>query len=370
MINLNKKLNNMDKRYYSQGKLGKGRGFRIIVFLIIAILALGIPIKGATEGFKNAQIASKALASAYSSQNFGQIQTQTTNVKKSLQMADASLNFLIWLRIIPIVGGYYGDIKSLTSASVEEISGVEEILIKLKPKEKELGFLGTPIAGQDRISQLLKVLEEALPFIPKVEGKFKKAYESVKDIDTEKYPEEFRGIKVKQLLTTAKNFMVGAYVVTSKHPQALEILPDALGVNQPKNYLLLFQNDKEIRATGGFLTAFAFLKIDKGQISTTTSDDIYRLDERLLATCLSKVCPLTPPAAIIKYLPEVDGKPRKTWSMRDSNISPDVPTSAKEFERMYQLLGSGLPFDGIIFIDSQVVEELIEVTGPIDVFGT
>ena len=56
--------------------------------------------------------------------------------------------------------------------------------------------------------------------------------------------------------------------------------------------------------------------------------------------------------------------------MRDSNISPDVPTSAKEFERMYQLLGEGLPFDGIIYIDSQVVEELIEVTGPIDVFGT
>ena len=56
--------------------------------------------------------------------------------------------------------------------------------------------------------------------------------------------------------------------------------------------------------------------------------------------------------------------------MRDSNISPDVPTSAKEFERMYLLLGQGLPFDGIIYIDSQVVEELIEVTGPIEVLGT
>ncbi|MCL4365786.1 DUF4012 domain-containing protein, partial [Patescibacteria group bacterium] len=30
----------------------------------------------------------------------------------------------------------------------------------------------------------------------------------------------------------------------------------------------------------------------------------------------------------------------------------------------------GLPFDGILYIDSQVVEALIEVTGPIDVFGT
>jgi len=56
--------------------------------------------------------------------------------------------------------------------------------------------------------------------------------------------------------------------------------------------------------------------------------------------------------------------------MRDSNISPDVPTSAAQFEKMYQLLGQGLGFDGIIYIDTQVVEEIIEVTGPIEVLGT
>ncbi len=56
--------------------------------------------------------------------------------------------------------------------------------------------------------------------------------------------------------------------------------------------------------------------------------------------------------------------------MRDSNLSPDVPTSAKQFETMYSLLGEGLPFDGIIYIDTQVVEQLIEITGPINVFDT
>ncbi|KKQ85161.1 MAG: hypothetical protein UT04_C0007G0020, partial [Candidatus Daviesbacteria bacterium GW2011_GWF2_38_7] len=81
-------------------------------------------------------------------------------------------------------------------------------------------------------------------------------------------------------------------------------------------------------------------------------------------------CPLSPPAPIVKYLPEVSGKPRSAWSMRDSNISPDVPTAAKQFESMYDLLGEGIPFDGIIYIDTQVVEELIEITGPVDIFGT
>lgn len=363
MINLNKKVT------YKQ-KPKRNSLFKLIIILIILIVVVGLPIRGVLQGFKNAQADSKALASAYSSQNFGQIEQSVIDMKKSLQMSDASLSFLFWMRVIPIVGGYYGDIKGLTSASVEELTGIEDILKKLKPQEKELGFLGTPMAGQDRISQLLKVLDKSLPYLSAEEKHFKNAYQYVKDIDVDKYPKEFRGMKLRDLIGTSKNFIMGSYSVTMEHREALEILPDALGINGSKNYLLLFQNDKEIRPTGGFMTAYAFLKVDKGQISATTSDDIYRLDERLLGTCQSKICPLTPPAPIVKYLPEVDGKPRKAWSMRDSNISADLPTSAKEFERMYLLLGQGLGWDGIIYIDSQVVEQLIEVTGPIDIFGT
>jgi hypothetical protein len=37
---------------------------------------------------------------------------------------------------------------------------------------------------------------------------------------------------------------------------------------------------------------------------------------------------------------------------------------------MYSLLGKGTPWDGIILIDTHVVEELIKITGPIEVFGT
>ncbi len=69
---------------------------------------------------------------------------------------------------------------------------------------------------------------------------------------------------------------------------------------------------------------------------------------------------MTPPDPIAKYLPEANGKPRTAWSMRDSNLSPDVPTSISQFERMYNLLGKGTPWDGIILIDTHVVEELLK----------
>ncbi|MDO8638477.1 MAG: DUF4012 domain-containing protein [Candidatus Daviesbacteria bacterium] len=360
----------MNSRNYSSRSPWAKR-FLIRIFIIILILAVlvGLPGKIIFDGVKDLQLHSKAVASAYQNQNFGQLQQEITATKASLQKMNTSLNFLIWMNVIPIVGGYYSDIRNLTGAGVAELGAFESILDKLRPEEKELGFIGAALSGPDRVSQGIKLLQAALPYIDSVQPQLKAARQSVEGIDTGKYPKEFRGVAVGQLVNTGKNFIVGADEVVSNHKDILTQLPAILGVNSTKNYLLLFQNDKEIRPTGGFITAFAFMQINKGQISTSVSDDIYRLDERLLATCQSKICPLTPPAPIVKYLPEVSGKARSAWSMRDSNISPDLPTSAKEFERMYTLLGQGLPFDGIIYIDSQVVESLIEVTGQIDIYG-
>lgn len=366
ITNLNRRL---DRGYGRSARPGKKFWPRFLIFLIFIGLALGIPLKIAQSGLKDAQTHAKALASAYQNQNFGQIQAETKEIKGSVERLDTSLNFLFWLRFIPIIGGYYSDIKGLSSGGLEELKAVEVILADLKPKEEELGFLGKPIPSQDRISQIINVLDKAIPLLSKVEDNLKNAQGDVADVDPSRWPENLFGFAARRNLLTLKGFIVGIHMAATANKDALEVLPSVLGQTQAKNYLLLFQNDKEIRATGGFITAFAFLKIDKGQITTTTSDDIYRLDERLLATCQSKICPLSPPSPIVRYLPEVSGVARQAWSMRDSNLSPDVPTSAKQFERMYGYLGAGFPFDGIIYIDSQVLEQLVELTGPIDIYG-
>lgn len=338
--------------------------------LVILLIALVIPSIFIYLGFMETKQHGKALVTAYKNQNFGQIKEAASKTRGGLQKVDFSLNMLFWLRIIPILGGYYSDAKNFASAGVEELTAAEKLLDNLKPDEKELGFDGHEKSGPDRITQALKVLDKSLPHLEKIESNLIKASEKVKNINTNKYPDSLKGKQVRKSLELAKNFIMGAAVAVKEGREALELAPQALGMPQAKTYLLLFQNDKEIRPTGGFMTAYTTLTINNGQISATTSDDIYRLDEKLLNVCLTKICPLTPPSPIVKYLPEVSGKARSAWSMRDANISPDVPTAAKEFERMYQLLGEGLPFDGIIFIDTQVVEELILVTGPIDVYGT
>lgn len=369
LVNLNKQLKS--NRYArSERKGSRGNFFRIVIIIIILLASIYLPLRGAYQSSKQIVQGGKEIMAGSKQEDLDQMKKGVIDTKAAVDSLNGSLNWLFWLRIIPFVGGYYGDVKHLVNAASYEMEAANSMMDILQPYKNELGLSGQATAGQDKVAQGVKILDKILPEIDKVEPYFRKARDEVSDIDTTKYPEKFGNTAVRGRLEEAKNFIIGAHVAVTENKPLLQIAPSLLGQSEPKTYLLLFQNDKEMRATGGFMTAYAFLKIDKGHLSTTTSDDIYRLDERLLKVCVTKICPLTPPAPIVKYLPEADGRPRTAWSMRDSNISPDFPTSAKQFEKMYAMLGEGLPFDGILTIDTQVVEELIAITGPIDVFGT
>lgn len=369
LVNLNKKLNNDRADLRSSGKK-KNKSRKLFIIFLILIIFLVLPLTGVYIFGKKAMNGAKQTASALKAENLGQTQDGILATKSAVDGLNLSLSFLVWLKIVPIVSGYYSDIANFSQALGNELEAAKVAMKLLMPFEKELGFTGNSGAGGDKISQVVKVLDKLMPEINMIEPSLSKAKINVENVDVSKYPEYIGNTAVRSRIEQAKNFIIGADVAVKQGKDALKLAPQALGEPTPKNYLILFQNDKEIRPTGGFITAYAFLNLSKGKLSTTVSDDIYRLDERLLKVCLNKICPLSPPAPIVKYLPETSGKPRSAWSMRDSNISPDLPTAAQEFERMYTLLGEGMPFDGIITIDTQVVEELIKITGPIEVFGT
>ncbi|GIW69615.1 MAG: hypothetical protein KatS3mg101_0362 [Patescibacteria group bacterium] len=62
------------------------------------------------------------------------------------------------------------------------------------------------------------------------------------------------------------------------------------------------------------------------------------------------------------------------WYARDMNYSPDFVTSMDQFLKFYNMAGrinptEVKPVDGIFAIDTQVISELLEVTGPVTVNG-
>ena len=125
---------------------------------------------------------------------------------------------------------------------------------------------------------------------------------------------------------------------------------------QEKTFMVLFQNNLEIRPGGGFIGSFGILKIKDGKVSEFTIHDTGNFDGRIPDT-------VQPPYPMKETLGI------KSWKLRDSNYSPDFAINAKKAEEFYYLGNGGEKFDGIIGITANVLTSLLKATGPIELPG-
>ena len=128
------------------------------------------------------------------------------------------------------------------------------------------------------------------------------------------------------------------------------VAPDILGFNGPKNYLLLFQNNNELRPTGGFIGSIGDLTFNKGRIDKIAIQDVYELDGQLRNH-------VEPPFIVRRYL-------QPHLYLRDSNFYLDYQQAASTSAFLYNLETGKKP-DAVIAIDLQVLEEIMKIAGPV-----
>ena len=127
-------------------------------------------------------------------------------------------------------------------------------------------------------------------------------------------------------------------------------LPAALGFNNPRQYLILNQNNNELRATGGFVGSYMLVEVYKGKLQSVLVDMTQRIDGQNPKTTLT--------------LPEPLSTITTSFGTRDANWYLDFPTSAQTFQKLYEQVGGGTA-DGIIAINPEVIRDLLGVLGPV-----
>jgi len=138
----------------------------------------------------------------------------------------------------------------------------------------------------------------------------------------------------------------------NKQISFFKIIPEIAGFNGERTYLLLFQNNLELRPSGGYLGNFGIIKVENGNPTVFETHDTNIFDG------FGKIV-TEPPMPMHNYL-GIDN-----WQMRDGNWSPDFRVSAKQVEYFYELQGGQENFDGIIAINAEILPDLLELTGPI-----
>ncbi|MFW5885131.1 MAG: DUF4012 domain-containing protein [Patescibacteria group bacterium] len=220
---------------------------------------------------------------------------------------------------------------------LEAVSCASDIVKELERLENPLASSGDKSVG-DVFMNMNKKLSEA-------EDHVKEAQVNMERVKTEDVPEKHRDKieKIKQLLPQLK-------AILGEIDKNQFVFKDMLGYNGPRKYLFLFQNNQEMRATGGFIGSYGVLKIHEGHVKDLFIEGIYDPDGQLDVN-------VVPPKPIQKI--------SAAWSTHDANWFPDFPASADKISWFYEKTG-GPTIDGIITLTPEVIKNLLEVTGPID----
>jgi hypothetical protein len=138
--------------------------------------------------------------------------------------------------------------------------------------------------------------------------------------------------------------------------RALRVMPQMLGADGKRNYLLIMQNNAEIRATGGLPGAVSLVTADHGRI---------QMVREVSAVVFGHApAPVLPLAAGER---EVFGDNLGRY-FQDANLTPDFPRSADLWKARWEQTQPER-VDGVISLDTVTLSYLLTALGPVDVDG-
>jgi len=253
--------------------------------------------------------------------------------------------------------------KSLTAlidAATDLLSGYEEILAILAEfkSETELNKVALGLATPAEKRRLLQAILNHRETLQAAQEKISRAQAVLNEINLADF-NGWGGQKIR-----AMNELLGQVVGNSQTAlPVFKYLPELLGYQQAKNYLLIFQNDMELRPTGGFIGSYGLLTVLDGEIKNIFIDDVYNLD-KLSQGKLTVAAPW----------PMTAYNSQKYFFLRDANWSPDWPTSAETILDFYrqESQNAGRPagkIDGVIGFTPQLIADFLKISGPLKIRG-
>lgn len=323
---------------------------RVVWFLII----FGAIVPAITLGWGafRARAEAKALKADYHARNFVGLADNIQRLGGTVGLMRTGAILLGWMDAIPYIRGYYLNGMDLLTAARDDLTVFGRVL---PPVMTAVHSSGSSVVKNQRVSA---AVAHSGILMQQLEPDLYDANRAINNMNPNRMPTILRqkGLSVSSLKALSETIIHWIPAMTGPHP----ILANLLGLPQPKRYLVIFQNSGELRATGGFMTAYAFVTFNDGKIGKIVSHNIQTLDRQVT---------YHPAAPVpVQYLPVT------YWHLRDSNTGmpgtsgvPDVPEAVNNFMQFYNSIPNAPYINGIVLVNTWFVDGLIADMGGLTV---
>jgi hypothetical protein len=224
--------------------------------------------------------------------------------------------------------------------------------------------------SQDGLQPLVEVQDELPGLLPKdgtipveeiaaLEEPVAQAEKAFQDADETLSAEDSSGFMGR--LRTPYDDLAGKVSTASQAMSsariAIDLLPGMLGQDGDRTYLVAFQNNAEIRATGGLPASVAVMHAADGALDLERQVPI-----GTLGAADEQVLPLSD--AEKKLFGQVPA-----LYFQSSNMTPDVPRAAELMRARWEQDFPDEDVDGIVLVDTVALGYVLDATGPITIDG-
>ena len=323
----------------------------LVLMVSLAVIWGGVKtwrIYNSAMVLKNDLYELKSLTTSPSLESYESLGGLIKRIRAELDILEEELRPVIWLspffKWVPVYGGDLAAAPTLVELVKHLLASMEHSLNALHP------LLESVVNSSDLDpARVIIMLNEAQPELEQAWQAWYEAKRLRDKIEPETLSEETRSLiqdDVDRLLPLAED---GLAIAIS--------LPEILGASSdgPKTYLILVQNEDELRPTGGFITAVGKIVLVGGKVAGLEFEDSGAVDN------WDRPYPMAP-WQLEKYMNS------SVLVLRDVNWYTDFPTTAYYAETLYSY-HQAHSVDGVIAIDQQMLVKLLEVLGPVNVNG-
>ncbi|RKO21529.1 DUF4012 domain-containing protein [Pseudarthrobacter phenanthrenivorans] len=248
-------------------------------------------------------------------------------------------------RLIPWIGANFQAASEITASADDVVQlGAEPLVTQLQSFDWD--SLAPNSTGID-----LEPLEAAEPRIASAAHAVRASAQRINEIDGNALVPQISGplAEIREELNSASSSLDAA-------ASAASLLPDMLGSEEPRHYLLLIQNNAEVRASGGIAGALAVLSVDDGKIELGSQSSATEMGAFL------------PPLPVPEHQKIIFSE-RMGKFVQDVNLTPAFPTAAGLAQEMWERK-TGQRVHGVVAIDPVFLSYLLEATGPVQIANT
>jgi hypothetical protein len=286
---------------------------------------------------KTIQSAVPTMRQAVARQDWPALNRGAVAIRTAAMSARRVVNAARVLSVLPAVGGPYRRLGALTAA----LSNASQALVTMLPSaEKIWPTVSHPSLSAPASSALWTMFTADLSQSGPDWLKIARALKAVDGWAP------FRAYPIRSWAAGAEE--MGRIAGEAKIWAAL------LGLTHGTRYLVLFQDSGELRATGGFLSGYGYLNLNRGRVGIAGLNGILSLSRDARA--------ILPAPWVLQHF---FGATRLT--LINANLSPNLPTASRVVETLYRTVPDHPPVAGVLWVNTWMADRLLTEVGPVSI---